>query len=81
MIVHILKQYDGLRPGQIVDVTREYARQLISWQVAIAADNQERFDIVKKKVEETEPKEIIVNNYYVAPEARKSKKRRSNIRR
>ena len=81
MIVHILKEYDGLRPGQIVDGTREYARQLISWQVAIAADNQGRFDIVKKKVEETEPKEIIVNNYYVAPEARKSKKRRSNIRR
>lgn len=81
MIVHILKEYDGLRPGQIVDVTRDYARQLISWQVAIAADSQERFDAPKKKIEETEPKEIIVNNYYVAPEAKKAKKRRTNIRR
>ncbi len=80
MIVHILKEYDGLRPGQIVDVTREYARQLISWKVAIAADSQERFDVPKKRVEQTEPKEIIVNNYYVEPEAKKAKKRRSSLR-
>lgn len=66
MIVKILQQFGKWVPGQMPELTRQYAMELIERRIAEIADDQTRTDLPPKKAEEKE-QPIVVNNYFMQP--------------
>lgn len=62
----ILTPFGKWVPGQMPDVTRKYAIELIERKIAVLADDQTRLDMPPKKAEEKE-QPIVVNNYFMQP--------------
>lgn len=81
MIIRIIKDFSKWRVGELVDVTKDLANDLIGKEIAELNDDQARLDAPPIDKKEEPPQEITVNNYYVVePEEVKGKQKRSFFR-
>jgi len=67
MIVKIKIPHGRWVPGNMPDVTRQYAAELVSRGIAEIAEVQGRLDLPPKKAEEEKDQPIVVNNYFMSP--------------
>jgi hypothetical protein len=68
MIIEILKAHGKWTPGDLVDVTRQKAAALAFTGVARIHEDQTRRDYTPTATEPPQPQQVIVNNYFLAPD-------------
>lgn len=68
MRVQLLKEFEGRKAGEITDVRRAKAAEMIAAGIAEVCEDQTRTDLPPPKEPEQTIQNITVNNFFPGPE-------------